>query len=203
MGGSPDGAFRGAAQQFGGYPGQTAEFSDQPNDLFGGYQPQPGFGAGIGSPAGPGQFGPPSPSAGRPAEGKPRWWRSKLVLIGGTVALVVIVLGAVYVVTRPHSISSDPGCQAYSSTALPAYNNAVKVLNSQASEAKVSGETSTAVTDLTSAAQQAKSASVRSALGTMLTQLKTVQAGVAAGSVPSSVVKALNAASAAADAVCS
>jgi hypothetical protein len=37
----------------------------------------------------------------------------------------------------------------------------------------------------------------------MLTQLKAVQSGVAAGSVPSSVVKALNAASAAADTACS
>jgi hypothetical protein len=115
----------------------------------------------------------------------------------------VIALAAVFVVTRPHSESSDPGCQTYSSTALPAYNNAVKVLNSQSAEATVRGEMSTAVTDLTSAARQAKSASARSALGTMLTQLKAVQSGVAAGSVPSSVVKALNAASAAADTACS
>jgi hypothetical protein len=115
----------------------------------------------------------------------------------------VIVLAAVFVVGRQHGGSSDPGCHAYASTALPAYNKAVGVLNTQAAQATVSGEMSTAVTDLTSAAQQAQSASARSALGTMLTELKTVQAGVAAGSVPSSVVKALNAASAAADAVCS
>jgi hypothetical protein len=37
----------------------------------------------------------------------------------------------------------------------------------------------------------------------MLTQLKSVQSGVAGGTVPSSVVKALNAASAAADTICS
>ena len=125
------------------------------------------------------------------------------MLIGGPVALVVIALAAVFVVGRQHDASSDPGCQAYASTALPAYNKAVGVLNTQAAQATVSGEMSTAVTDLTSAARQAQSTSVRSALATMLTQLKTVQAGIAAGTVPSSVVKALNAASAAADTACS
>jgi hypothetical protein len=125
------------------------------------------------------------------------------VLIGGPVVLVVIALAAVLIVGRQHGTSSDPGCQAYASTALPAYNKAVGVLNTQAAQATVSGEMSTAVTDLTSATQHAQSASVRSALGTMLTQLKTVQTGIAAGTVPSSVVKALNAASAAADTACS
>jgi hypothetical protein len=117
--------------------------------------------------------------------------------------LVVIALAAVFVVVRQHGGSSDPGCHAYANTALPAYNKAVGVLNTQAAQAEVSGELSTAVTDLTSAAQQAKSAPARSALGSMLTELKTVQVDVAAGSVPSSVVKALNADSTAADAVCS
>ena len=60
----------------------------------------------------------------------------------------------------------------------------------------------TAITDLASAAQQAQSASARSALGTMLTELTTVRADVKAGSVPSSVVSALNADSSAADAAC-
>jgi len=115
----------------------------------------------------------------------------------------VIALAAVFLVGRQHGGSSDPGCHAYASTALPAYNKAVGVLNSQAAQDAVTGELTTAVTDLTSAAKQAQSAPVRSALGTMLTELKTVQVDVAAGSVPSSVVKALNADSAAADAVCS
>ena len=117
--------------------------------------------------------------------------------------VALIAVAAVVIPGRLHGGSSDPGCQAYANTALPAYNKAVGVLNTQAAQATVSGEMSTAVTDLTSAARQAQSASVRSALGTMLTQLKTVQAGIAAGTVPSSVVKALNAASSAADTACS
>jgi hypothetical protein len=117
--------------------------------------------------------------------------------------LVVIALAAVFVVVRQHGGSSDPGCHAYANTALPAYNKAVGVLNTQAAQAAVSGELSTAVTDLTSATRQAQSGSAKSALGTMLTQLKTVQTYVAGGSVPASAVKALNSASSAADTVCS
>jgi hypothetical protein len=60
-----------------------------------------------------------------------------------------------------------------------------------------------AITDLASAAKQAQSASARSALGTMLTELMTVRADVKAGSVPSSVVSELNADSTSADSVCS
>jgi hypothetical protein len=115
----------------------------------------------------------------------------------------VIVLAGVYVLGRQHRGSSDPGCQAYANTALTAYNNAVKVLNSQASEAAVSAAMTTAITDLGSAAQQAQSGPAKSALGTMLTELKTVKTDVATGTVPSSVVKALNADSTAADNVCS
>jgi len=116
----------------------------------------------------------------------------------------VIAVVAVLVVTRQqHGASSDPGCQAYASTALPAYNKAIGVLNTQAAQATVSGELSTAVTDLTSATRQAHSGSAKSALGTMLTQLKAVQTYVAGGSVPASAVKALNSASSAADTVCS
>ncbi len=125
------------------------------------------------------------------------------MLIGGPVALVVIALAAVFVVVRQHDASSDPGCQAYANTALPAYNKAVGVLNTQAAQATVSGELSTAVNDLSSAAKQARSASARSALVAMLAELTTVRADIASGSVPTVVVKALNAASAAADTACS
>jgi hypothetical protein len=117
---------------------------------------------------------------------------------------VVIVLAGVFYVGRQSGGSSDPGCKAYASTALTAYNKAVDVLNnSQASQATLSADMKTAVADLTSAAQQAKSASARSALGGMLTELKTVQTDIASGSVPPSVVSALNADSTAADNACS
>jgi hypothetical protein len=98
---------------------------------------------------------------------------------------------------------SDPGCKAYANTALGAYNNAVNTLNSQSSQNKLSADLTTAVTDLTSAAGQAQSASARSALAALLAELKTVQTDVASGSVPASVVTALNADSATADNVCS
>jgi hypothetical protein len=120
------------------------------------------------------------------------------------VVLALIAVAAVVVPGRLHGGSSDPGCQAYANTALPAYNNAIKVLNdSQASQGTLDADMTTAITDLASAAQQAQSASARSALSTMLTELKTVRADVKAGSVPSSVVSALNADSTSADSVCS
>ena len=118
--------------------------------------------------------------------------------------LALIALAAVFVPGKLlHSGSSDPGCQAYANTALPAYNKAVNVLNSQATQSTLSADMTTAVTDLTSAAQQARSASAKSALGAMLTELTTVKTDVASGSVPPAVVKALNTDSTQADSVCS
>ena len=125
------------------------------------------------------------------------------MLIGGVLALAVIAAAAVFVQGRLHSGSSDPGCQAYANTALPAYNKAVNVLNSQAAQSTLSADMTTAVNDLSSAAKQARSASAKSALGAMLTELTTVRADVASGSVPTAVVKALNADSTQADSVCS
>jgi hypothetical protein len=120
------------------------------------------------------------------------------------VALALIAVAAVIIPGRLHRGSSDPGCQAYASTALPAYNNAIEALNnSKSPQGTLGADITTAITDLTSAAQQAQSASAKSALSTMLTELKTVQADVKAGSVPSSVVSALNADSTSADSVCS
>jgi hypothetical protein len=125
------------------------------------------------------------------------------VLIGGAVAIVVIALAGVFLGIKLNSGPSDPGCKAYANTALGAYNNAVEVLNSQASQSKLGADLTTAVNDLTSAAGQAQSASAKSALAGLLAELKTVQTDVASGSVPSSVVTALNADSATADNVCS
>ena len=115
----------------------------------------------------------------------------------------MIAVAAVFVAGRLHSGSSDPGCQAYANTALPAYNKAINVLNSQAAQSTLSADMTTAINDLGSAASRRKSASAKSALGAMLAELKTVRADVAAGSVPTAVVKALNADSTTADSACS
>jgi hypothetical protein len=189
--------------QSGGYLGQPPEGPGQSRDLFGGFQPQPGFGGGFGPAADAGQFDPATRSIGSSASRKPRWWRRKRVLIGGAVAIVVIALAGVFLGVKLNGGPSDPGCKAYANTALGSYNNAVEVLNSQASQNKLGADLTTAVTDLTSAAGQAQSASARSALTALLAELKTVQRDVASGSVPSSVVTALNADSATADNVCS
>jgi hypothetical protein len=189
--------------QSGGYLGQPSEGPGQSRDLFGGFQPQPRFGGGFGPAADASQFDPATRSIGSSAARKPRWWRRKRVLIGGAVAIVVIALAGVFLGVRMLGGPSDPGCKAYANTALGPYNNAIEVLNSQSSQNKLGADLTTAVTDLTSAAGQARSASARSALAALLAELKTVQKDVASGSVPSSVVTALNADSATADNVCS
>jgi hypothetical protein len=61
---------------------------------------------------------------------------------------------------------------------------------------------SAAIADMTNAIGQAQSASVKSALNGLLTELKSVQSDVKAGSVPTSTVNSLNAASTAADNAC-
>jgi hypothetical protein len=98
--------------------------------------------------------------------------------------------------------SSDPGCKAYSGTAITAYNKTIDDLNAQASQSVLSADMSTAITDLSSAIGQAQSTSVKSALNGLLVQLKTVQADVKSGSVPTSTVDSLNTASTAADNAC-
>ncbi len=97
---------------------------------------------------------------------------------------------------------SDPGCKAYSNTALDAYNKAINDLNAQTSQTTLNADMAAAITDLTSASAQARSASAKSALDALLAQFKVVRADVAAGSVPKSTVKTLNADSAAADSAC-
>ena len=58
---------------------------------------------------------------------------------------------------------------------------------------------STTITDLNTAISQAQSDSVKSALNGLLTQLKTVKTDVKSGTVPTTTVTALNAASTTAD----
>ena len=97
---------------------------------------------------------------------------------------------------------SDPGCKAYAGPALTAYDKTIHDLNGQASQSLLSADMSAAVSGLTQAAAAARDSAVRSALNGLLSELKTVQAEVASGAVPTSTVNALNAASTTADKAC-
>jgi hypothetical protein len=158
--------------------------------------------------AGPAAPGNPVPAAAG-AAGKadlparqPSPSRSKALVAGASVLAVVAVGGVIAAPKLFGGGSSDPGCQAYSSTALTAYNKAIDALNAQASQSALAADMSAATTDLTNAAGQARSATVKSALTGLLTELQTVNASIKSGSVPASTVDALNAASARADNAC-
>ena len=97
---------------------------------------------------------------------------------------------------------SDPGCKAYAGPALTAYNKTIYDLNAQASQSRLSADMSAAVSELTQATAAAHDSAVKSALNGLLSELRTVQADVAAGTVPTSTVNALNAASTTADKAC-
>ena len=120
-----------------------------------------------------------------------------------SVKLIAVV--GVLVVTKAFGYlggPSDPGCKTYANTALGAYNKTIDDLNAQASRTTLDADMAAAISDLTSASAQAQSASAKSALSALLAEFKVVRANVAAGSVPQSTVKTLNADSAAADSAC-
>ena len=164
--------------------------------------PAAGWGA-IRRPGGPG----PGPAgsgtadpAGKPSS-KPSSNRNKL-LVAGAGVLAVVAVGGVFVAPKLLAGSSDPGCKAYSGSALTAYNKTIDDLNAQASQSVLSADMSAATTDLSAAISQAQSASVKSALSGLLTQLNSVKTDVQSGSVPTNTVSALNAASTTADKAC-
>src|SRR5580700_3205029 len=157
----------------------------------------PGPGAGPGGPAAGGDADP----AGKPSA-KPSSNRNKALVAGAGVLALVAVGGVVVAPKLLGGGSSDPGCTAYSGSALTAYNKTIDDLNAQASQSVLSADMSAATTDLNGAISQAKGASVKSALNGLLTQLNTVKTDVKSGSVPTSTVSALNAASTAADNAC-
>jgi hypothetical protein len=99
--------------------------------------------------------------------------------------------------------SNDPGCQAYSGPAIAAYNKTINDLNAQSSQATLSADMTAAVSSLTTAVGKAHSTTVKSALTSLLTELKSVQKDVRGGSVPTKTVDALNTASSVADHACS
>ena len=183
-----------------------------PRGQWAGGPPAPQSGAlpdmGMGEPAGRFADGPPGRPGGAPPEyladdpaGRRRG-RKVPVFIG--VGAVVVVLGIGAAVGAPKLLHhTDPGCSAYTASALPAYNQTISDLNAQASQATLSNDLTTALAQLSSAAGQAQGATVKSALQGLISQLTRVQADVQKGSVPASTVTQLNTASAAADNACS
>lgn len=124
------------------------------------------------------------------------------ILVGGAVVIVIGAgIGIGYSALRG-SKGDDPGCKAYTATALPAYNQTVKDLDARAQQATLTTDLTTAANDLASAAGQAKSGLVQSALSGLRTQVTAMNQDVKKGSIPSSAVTALNNASAAADSAC-
>ena len=123
-------------------------------------------------------------------------------LVAGAGVLAVVAIGAVVVTPKLLGASSDPGCKAYAGSTLTAYNKTIGDLNNQSSQQTLTKDMATTVTDLNGAIAQAQSASVKTALNTLLAELKTVQSDVGSGSVPSSTVSALNTASTTADNAC-
>jgi hypothetical protein len=115
--------------------------------------------------------------------------------------LAVVAVGAVIMVPRWLG-PSDPGCKAYSGSALTAYNKTIDDLNAQASQKTLTADMAAAIADLKTALAQAQGTSVKHALTGLLGELEGVQSDVRKGSVPSRTVNALNTASASADSAC-
>ncbi len=158
-------------------------------------------GAGWGAARRPGGADPAAGETAAPAA-KPSSNRNKM-LVAGAGVLAVVAVGAVVAVPKVlGGGSSDPGCKSYSGTALVAYNKTIDDLNAQASQSVLAADMSTTISDLNSAIAQAQGSAVKSSLNGLLTQLKSVQADVKSGSVPTSTVNSLNAASTAADNAC-
>jgi len=119
------------------------------------------------------------------------------------VACVLAVVAIAAVIVAPRLMGpSDPGCQEYAGPALAAYNKTINDLNAQASQSTLSADMTAAVSSMTTAIGKAHSATVKTALTGLLNELKSVQADVGSGSVPTKTVDALNNASTAADNAC-
>jgi hypothetical protein len=136
-----------------------------------------------------------------PAPAGRRRGRKAPLFIGIGAAVVVIGVGVVVAVPRLLH-HTDPGCSAYTTSALPTYNQTITDLNAQASQATLASDLTTTIAQLSAAAGQAQGAAVKSALQGMLTQLTQVQADTQKGSVPAATVTQLNTAAVAADNAC-
>ncbi|HEY6785949.1 MAG TPA: hypothetical protein VI365_01435, partial [Trebonia sp.] len=203
----------------------TGAFPGVRPDRFGDQEQQDRFGDqeqhdpnGWGGRGGPATFPPPGPRgqwADGPAALQPgagpdtmlpaaagrKRGRKAPLLIGVGAAVVVLGIGAAVAVPR-FLRHTDPGCTAYTTSALPAYNQTITDLNAQASQATLASDLTTAIAQLSSATGQAQGATAKSALQGLLTQLTQVQADTQKGSVPAATVTQLNTAAVAADNAC-
>lgn len=150
----------------------------------------------------PGGRPPSRPARHRPDDEAGRKSGRKVPLIvGGAVVVALVATGGAILVPKLTS-SVGPGCKAYAGPALTAYNQTITDLNARAPHAKLTADMTAAIKDLTSAAGQAQSTSVKSALDGLLGQLNAVKSDVGKGSVPASAVRSLNKAANAADSAC-
>lgn len=197
-------------QQYGGYPGyQQGTPPGYPRDGYQGYPPQDGY---QGYPQQDGYQGyppqdgypgfpqpPGAPGTGRRGGGKlsrrNRW------LIAGAAVVAVLAVAGVFLTPKLLG-STDPGCKAYTGTALTAYNKTIDDLNRQAPQATLTGDMTRAINKLKAAVGQAQSASAKSALNGLLAQLKAVSGDMRQGAVPAGTVSKLNAAATTADNAC-
>ena len=124
-----------------------------------------------------------------------------MALVAGASVLCGAAIAGVILAPRMLG-PSDPGCKAYAGPALTAYNKTIHDMNAQAPQARLSADMAAAVGELTQATADAHGPAVKSALNALLSELKAVQADVAAGAVSTSTVNALNTASTTADKAC-
>ncbi|HEX3963434.1 MAG TPA: hypothetical protein VHZ03_43500 [Trebonia sp.] len=204
--------------------GQEWTFRDPDTGAFPGVRPEwvgdqeqqdPNGRGGPSGPGGPAAFPPRGQWADGPAALQPgagpdtmlpatagrKRGRKAPLLIGVGAAVVVLGIGAAVAVPR-FLHHTDPGCTAYTTSALPAYNQTITDLNAQASQATLASDLTTAIAQLSSATGQAQGATAKSALQGLLTQLTQVQADTQKGSVPAATVTQLNTAAVAADNAC-
>jgi hypothetical protein len=177
--GGPSGRSGPAAFSPLGPPGPRGQWADRPPAL------QPGAG--------------PDPMLPAPAERR----RGRKVPLFIGIGAAVVVIGVGVVVAAPRLLKhTDPGCSAYTTSALPTYNQTITDLNAQASQATLASDLTTAIAQLSAAAGQAQGAPVKSALQGLLTELTKVQADTQKGAVPAATVTQLNTAADAADKAC-
>ena len=206
-------------QQPGGYPGAPASpgapgwratpATPRPGSAYPGHQPggYPGFqqAAPGGPPALPGadRSGGGKTGSGKTGGGKLKGKRG--LLIGGAAVVAARQPSPGWIPARRPSRSARPtpaACKSNTGTALTAYNTTIDDLNAQASQAKLTTDMNTAIAELQTAAGQAQSASAKTALNGLLTELTAVRTDVQSGSVPSATVSQLNAAATKADNAC-
>jgi hypothetical protein len=140
-----------------------------------------------------------APAGAKPAGGN-HGTRNK-VLIAGASVLALLALALVLLTPKLFG-STDPGCKAYAGSTLSAYNKTITDINHNSAAQVLNRDMATTIAGLNNSIAQAQSGSVKSALRSLLAELKTVQADLGSNAVPSTTMNALNNASTAADHAC-